>query len=633
MAVPQLKKQNEVNPEKGFKLFITKESDNTISLRSTDKHFTSDDYLNYGKNYKLTDAYFKNADSNEIRRKPGKGESAISNQTLLRLASQVFEDDLARLSDDDKKSFPVYKNSQTGDETKGFSDFEDKVKNRTIYKRNNGDGQFVFTYTSSYSSNIFSTIVFAQECLRRFGRSGDQFVLAYRKENDRTTADEKQEADAQEKLAQGLEVYLNPFSPMLIESKNLIFRGAPGTGKSYLAKTIAADIISKGFTTDYSVLTPEQKKQVEFVQFHPSYDYTDFVEGLRPKLNDDGTMGFELRDGIFKRFVDRARKNYEDSQKSIENAEKEITVQESMAEFFSGVEFGVDTFKTIKENEFIITGVDDRHIYIFIPGNASANRLVLNIDEVRKMLESGRNFERIKDVTSFFEKTFATQEHSYDFAIYKAIKAQKSTVSKANAKQEELKKYIFIIDEINRGEISKIFGELFFSIDPCYRGKAGEVSTQYSNLHSDPDEKFYIPENVYIIGTMNDIDRSVDSFDFAMRRRFRFVELKADDFTGALDAMKDGQLKEEAKKRMAALNKAIVEVEGLNENYQIGAAYFRKLETLGFDRLWSDYLQPLLQEYVRGMYNEEEIMKSFEKAYGYSESAKGDANEAAQNQG
>ena len=633
MAVPQLKKQNEVNPEKGFKLFITKESDNTISLRSTDKHFTSDDYLNYGKNYKLTDAYFKNADSNEIRRKPGKGESAISNQTLLRLASQVFEDDLARLSADDKKSFPVYKNSQTGDETKGFSDFEDKVKNRTIYKRNNGDGQFVFTYTSSYSSNIFSTIVFAQECLRRFGRSGDQFVLAYRKENDRATADEKQEADAQEKLAQGLEVYLNPFSPMLIESKNLIFRGAPGTGKSYLAKAIAADIISNGIAKNYSDLTTEQKKQVEFVQFHPSYDYTDFVEGLRPKLNDDGTMGFELRDGIFKRFVDRARDNYENSKKDVKEVQKAATAQEAMRQFFSNLEQGVDSFKTARGSEFVITGVDDRHIYIFIPGNASANRLVLNIDEVRKMLESGRNFERIKDVTSFFEKTFATQEHSYDFAIYKAIKAQKSTVSKANAKQEELKKYIFIIDEINRGEISKIFGELFFSIDPCYRGKAGEVSTQYSNLHSDPDEKFYIPENVYIIGTMNDIDRSVDSFDFAMRRRFRFVELKADDFTGALDAMKDGQLKEEAKKRMAALNKAIVEVEGLNENYQIGAAYFRKLETLGFDRLWSDYLQPLLQEYVRGMYNEEEIMKSFEKAYGYSESAKGDANEAAQNQG
>lgn len=109
------------------------------------------------------------------------------------------------------------------------------------------------------------------------------------------------------------------------------------------------------------------------------------------------------------------------------------------------------------------------------------------------------------------------------------------TAVSAKAKQEELKKYIFIIDEINRGEISKIFGELFFAIDPGYRGKAGEISTQYSNLHFNSDEKFYIPENVYIIGTMNDIDRSVDSFDFAMRRRFRFVELKADEHLEAIN--------------------------------------------------------------------------------------------------
>ena len=191
---------------------------------------------------------------------------------------------------------------------------------------------------------------------------------------------------------------------------------------------------------------------------------------------------------------------------------------------------------------------------------------------------------------------------TYDFAIYKAIKAKKSTVSKAKAKQEELKKYIFIIDEINRGEISKIFGELFFAIDPGYRGKAGEISTQYSNLHSDPDEKFYIPENVYIIGTMNDIDRSVDSFDFAMRRRFRFVELRADERLEMLASLENEELEAEAIRRMAALNKAIAEVEDLNENYQIGASYFLKLKTLDFDQLWTDYLQPLLQEYIQGMY-------------------------------
>ena len=357
------------------------------------------------------------------------------------------------------------------------------------------------------------------------------------------------------------------------------------------------------------------------------------MEGLRPKINDDGTMGFELQDGIFKKFVARARKNYEDSQKSVEVVEKEVTAQEAMEEFFSGVEFGVDTFRTINGSEFTVTSVDDRHIKISIPGNAMANRLTLNLDEVRKMLESGQKFEKIKDITTFFRKTYATQGYSYDFALYQAIKSKKSTASKAKAKQEELKKYVFIIDEINRGEISKIFGELFFSIDPGYRGKVGEISTQYSNLHADPNEKFYIPENVYIIGTMNDIDRSVDSFDFAMRRRFRFVELKADECLEMLASLENEELQAEAIRRMTALNKAIVEVEDLNENYQIGAAYFLKLKTLGFDQLWTDYLQPLLQEYIQGMYDEAGIMDRFAQAYGYQKHSRGDANEAAQNQG
>lgn len=343
-------------------------------------------------------------------------------------------------------------------------------------------------------------------------------------------------------------------------------------------------------------------------------------------------MGFSLQDGVFKRFIARARKNYENSQKSQEEIAKELSAQEALDNFFDSIEFGVDTFKTINGNEFTITKVDDNHIYLSIPNNAIVNSLTLNIDELRKMLESGKKFNKRKDVVDFFGGKFGTQQHSYDFVLYNEIVAKTNKASSTNAKPEELKPYIFIIDEINRGEISKIFGELFFAIDPGYRGKAGEVSTQYANLHSNPDEKFYIPENVYIIGTMNDIDRSVDSFDFAMRRRFRFVEIKADDNTAMLASLNNDELEQEALRRMAALNDEIAKTEELNENYQIGAAYFLKLKTLSFDQLWTDYLQPLLQEYIQGMYDEPAIMKRFAEAYFHPQQHNGNDDEADQNQ-
>ena len=476
---------------------------------SSDERFTMDN-LGLGDNYKPLDTYFKNSSGEIIRRKYTKGEKKSSNQTMPRLACQIFEDYLVALSEEEKVNFPICQYTPESELIRGiFSSVEEfkKYRNSIEYFRYKyGDEKLLV----SYCWNIFSTIIFVKECLKRFGKEGDQFVLTYR-EKDKKEVDQL----VNEKLTDKDDViesngYMNPYSNQLIESKNIILRGAPGTGKSYLAKEIAADIISNGYFDNYTLLTDEQKKQIEFVQFHPSYDYSDFVEGLRPKVNNDGSIGFELRDGIFKKFVARAKKNY------------------------------------------------------------------IN----------------------------------------------------AISKQEELKKYIFIIDEINRGEISKIFGELFFSIDPGYRGVAGEVSTQYSNLHKNPDEKFFIPDNVYIIGTMNDIDRSVDSFDFAMRRRFRFIEIKADERLEMLDVL--GEKKEEAIRRMTALNNEIAKVEDLNENYHIGGAYFLKLKTLNFDKLWSDYLKPLLQDYVRGMYDEDIIMKKFERAYLNVLPKVGDGNDGIQ---
>ena len=494
----------ETKRQEKFELTVTAQG-----VVSTDERFTMDD-LSLGDNYVPLGVCFQRANGDIIKRAHRKGEKKISNMTLPRLACQIFEKQLAALSVEEKENFPVCKYKPSGQMICGiytsveeFKRYKNSIEYLT-YSYDNGR-QFVI-----YSWNIFSTIRFVQECLKRFGQPGDRFVLTYREKTEKEPATGRIETvDPQP------EGYRNGFSHMLIESKNLIFRGAPGTGKSYLAREIAADIVSDGYFDDYTLLTDEQKKQVEFVQFHPSYDYSDFVEGLRPKLNADGTMGFALQDGIFKKFVARARVSYENAQGSTET----------------------------------------------------------------------------------------------------------------------LKKYIFIIDEINRGEISKIFGELFFSIDPGYRGRAGEISTQYSNLHDDPDKKFYIPENVYIIGTMNDIDRSVDSFDFAMRRRFRFVELKADERLEMLASLENEELKNEAIGRMGDLNKAIAGVEDLNENYQIGAAYFLKLKTLSFDQLWTDYLQPLLQEYVRGMYDEERLMDRFAKAYGYQRPVRGDTNEAAEDPG
>lgn len=622
---------------KGFTIYTGNQEKYELTITadqvvSTDECFDKDN-LGLGDNFVPLGVYFQSANGQIIKRNYAKGERRNSNQTMPRLAFQIYEKQLRALSVEEKENFPVCQYSPESGLIRGIFPSAEEYR-----KYHNSIEYLTYSYDNGrkfviYSWNIFSTIVFVQECLKRFGEPGDRFVLMYREKQDKEQAKTEKPAAAAppqpEKVEPVFHGYRNLYSDKLTESKNIIFRGAPGTGKTYLAREIAADIISDGYFDDYSLLTDEQKEQVEFVQFHPSYDYSDFVEGLRPKINADGSMGFELRDGIFKRFVERARKNYENSQKTQEIVEKEASAQESIADFFASVEFGVDTFETINKNKFTITSADDEHIEIAIPGNAMVNKLRLNTDELRQMLESDVTFTMVRDVTAFFGKKFATQAYSYDFALYKEIKKVSSPAPQRVVAPEKLKKYIFIIDEINRGEISKIFGELFFALDPGYRGPAGAVSTQYANLHTDPSRKFYIPENVYIIGTMNDIDKSVDSFDFAMRRRFRFIEIKAEERLEMLASLGD-ELENEAIRRMTALNQEIVKTEELNENYQIGGSYFLKLKDLTFDQLWTDYLSPLLQEYIRGMYDEATIMNRFAQAYGYNRNSQEVTDETAQ---
>ncbi|BCJ10845.1 hypothetical protein SMNM65_12770 [Streptococcus mitis] len=372
---------------------------------------------------------------------------------------------------------------------------------------------------------------------------------------------------------------INDYLDKLRKSKNLILRGAPGTGKTYLAKEIAQK------------LTDGTEDQIGFVQFHPSYDYTDFVEGLRPLPGDDGQINFGLQGGIFKNFCERAKLAQKTGgQDNFEEA------WESYLEFIN----------TTEEKEYLT-----KTSYLSVN---SRQNLSVNYDSG----VSGWTLPRHYVYELYKNKNYDKQRY-YKSGGKTVLKVLKERFALKTFKEADvissIKNFVFIIDEINRGEISKIFGELFFSIDPSYRGEKGSVSTQYANLH-ESDDKFYIPENVYIIGTMNDIDRSVDTFDFAMRRRFRFVEITAESQLGMLDEeLKDGA--EEAKLRLRNLNAAIENVQELNSHYHIGPSYFLKLKDVDFDYelLWSDYLEPLLEDYLRGFYKEDETLETLKKAF------------------
>lgn len=391
---------------------------------------------------------------------------------------------------------------------------------------------------------------------------------------------------------------------LLKANRNLVLTGAPGTGKTFMAQAIA----------------DEMNADKAFVQFHPSYDYTDFVEGLRPVDDGTGQINFIRMDGVFKKFCRKAIQNLVDSEKSAETLGKELSWQEKLQQFVDDAIENNTKFHLTNGNEFTITEMVGHVIKTNNEQNQKTTNVVVNADEILELLTKEVELNIVRDIRNYFGRKFGTQPDSYAFVIVKEIRKMKKKVLPITADVVRKKDFVFIIDEINRGEASKIFGELFYAIDPGYRGKKeNRVQTQYQNLVPETDvfaKGFYVPENVYILATMNDIDRSVESMDFAMRRRFTWKEVTPAETQDMLDSL-DASVAKEAKMRMERLNAAIADADGLGAAYMVGPSYFLKLadHNGNFDKLWTLNIEPLLREYLRGSRKAAEIMKAFKEAY------------------
>lgn len=382
----------------------------------------------------------------------------------------------------------------------------------------------------------------------------------------------------------------------MLNIKNIILYGAPGVGKTHNYKNLISmieenkpqkkifDTIAENRHVELENKTFEsikQEKRVEFVTFHQSYSYEDFIEGFRP--NESGNI--ELEDGIFKTISDKALINILDSQKNKNQIENEYTYANLFDEFKLYIEdkLSADELFYLK-GKATITNIGKSSFLVGGSVSSGQNLAFSIIERDYENFKKG-NIQSYKDIKSTFESKSGIHENApYYFALYQKLKEFEDKCFDNSHKIEldmiEQKNFYIVIDEINRGNISKIFGELITLIEEDKRD-VYEVTLPYSK------EKFKVPSNLYIIATMNSTDKSIATIDIALRRRFTFIKMQPN---------KERIKFPHAKELFNKLNEFIEN--NLNEDYKLGHSYFMNItndEDLAFVKEYK--IKPLLEEY------------------------------------
>ena len=398
-----------------------------------------------------------------------------------------------------------------------------------------------------------------------------------------------------------------------LKTKNIMLYGAPGVGKTHNYKRLITmiengesertifDTISKNETTndfDNSIFeTIKNEKRIEFVTFHQSYSYEDFIEGFRP--NENGDIELDKKGGVFKRIADKARENLEESQKEKIQVKEEITFRQKLDSFIEKLEIELEKkgYYEITDVAYISSIDSDAFRYNIRKENPTYKYdLRMKFEDLfefeKNKVSSRQDIKKLETINSL-----ANQHATYYYKVFSEIILNSKDI-KINDKEinnVEQKNFYIVIDEINRGNISKIFGELITLIEEDKRD-AYEVTLPYSK------EKFKIPSNLYIIATMNSTDKSIATIDIALRRRFTFLKMKPN-----LDLVPDI-----AKELFITLNEFIGK--NLGEDYKLGHSYF--MQNMDLEFLKEYKIKPLLEEYF---YGDEENYKKALKILGHED--------------